>query len=247
MLHHLLCPEPSAAEATRALLLGPPGPPALDADATPHRRRGAFGRRAWTRGYAANPTFTGVCKVNLSINYNLGNPGGSQVGVVSASNQGTAGNAITDFTLSYGTGTVLDGNGAVNVNSLYVNNFSLSATTTKSVNLNGGSDTDFVTGAALALTKVKYFLVAMLGLASSSSPTPDGVQVLYVGPQGVANAFSSPWGGSGATVYEQVYWSTQHRGPAAGWTVTPATAMLFNVQNPGASALQTLIVIAGKI
>lgn len=193
----------------------------------------------------ATPVFTGSDKVNITINYNLGNPGGAQVGNVLASNSqsGQAQNQITDFTLSYGTGTVLDANGAVNVTGLYVYNSTLANATTKSVNMNGGSDVDFVSGAALVWSKLKYAFVANLGIVAGA---PDGLLYLQVGPQGVTNAFNAAWGGSGATVWNYCPWSISLRGPAAGWTVTAVTAMLFPVNNPGATTLQILIILAGK-
>lgn len=193
----------------------------------------------------ATPVFTGLDPVNLSINYNLGNAGGSQVGNANASPSlnGQAQNQITNFALSYGTGTVLDANGAVNVTGLYVYNSTLAATTTKSVNMNGGSDADFVSGVALVWTKLKYAFVANLGIVGGS---PDGLLFLQVGPQGITNAPALFWGGTGATLYNLCYWSLPLRGPAAGLTVTPSTGMLFPVNNPGATILQILIILAGK-
>lgn len=195
---------------------------------------------------AANPTITAVSKTNLYFSYNLGNPGGNQVGTLQVGSAGTAGNVVPDYVMDYGTGTVLDATGAVNVNTLYCFQGNVAASGTKQVNLNGGTDNDFVTGLGLVMSKAKYFLVANLGQTSVSPLAPDGVQFFNVGPQGVSNAFATPWGGSGATVYEQVPWCIEHRGPAAGWAVTASTAMLFCTANPGANGLTILIVVAGK-
>jgi hypothetical protein len=193
-----------------------------------------------------NPTITAVSKTYLQFNYNLGNPGGSQVGVINVGGQGTSA-VVPDYTMDYGTGTVLDTAGSVNVNTLYAYQGSVAGSGgTKQPNLNGGSDLDFVTGAGLVMVKCKYFLVANLGQTSVTPLAPDGVQYFNVGPQGVSNAFSAAWGGSGATVSEQVPWCIEHRGPAGGWTVTASTAMLFCTANPGANALTIQIVIAGK-
>jgi hypothetical protein len=182
-----------------------------------------------------------VDPVNLSINYNVGGACVAQVANLQASPQGTSGNVVPNFTLSYGTGTVLDANGAVPVNGLYVYQASLAASGTKSANMNGGTDVDAATGALLVWTKLKYWFVANLGIAGGA---PDGLLYLLVGPDSVAT--SAVAGFNASTNAIKTYWSMSYRGPAAGETVTAATAMLFNVNNPGASALNILIVLAGK-
>lgn len=187
-------------------------------------------------------TLTGSDPVNMQINYQLGNAGLTQVANVAGSSQsGAGGNVVTNFTLSYGVGTVLDANGAVNVNGLYVYQSTLAATTTKSPDMNGGADVDAATGVALVWTKLKYWFVANLGIVGGS---PDGLLYLLVGPNSVSN--SSVAGFNASTNAIKCYWSTSYRGPAAGDTVTASTAHLFNVNNVGATILNILIVLAGK-
>ena len=189
-------------------------------------------------------TFPGTDKVAIDVTFNTGGVGINTSARIQASAAGASAAIIPDFTMVYGTGTVLDANGAVPVNSLYFFQGTIANGTTKSIDLIGGADLD-VFGVAMNLTKVKWFCVANIGTAAGA--VPDGINKLYVGPQGVANAFSTPWGGAGATVYEECYWSKQCRGPATGWVVTASTADLFQVKNPGGTDLTVLIAIAGKI
>lgn len=188
-------------------------------------------------------TAPGTDKVQVDLTFNAGITGYAQVARVQASAQGANSAVIPDFTLSYGTGTVLDANGAVNYNQLYVFQGTVTNGTTKSVNMNTGSDLD-VTGVALAFLTLRWALVANIGTAAGAAP--DGIQKFKVGPQGIANAFGAAWGGVTAVVYEECYWSKQMRGPAAGWTVTASTANLWNVNVPGATDLTALIVLAGR-
>ncbi len=188
-------------------------------------------------------TLRGTSKVSLDVVYNANFTGYSHLSKILAGPNGTNDASFPDVTLSYGTGTVLDGAGAIPCNDIFFWQGTIAAGATKSIDLTGGSDAN-PDGVALAFTVVKYFLVANLGLATGAAP--DGIQSLQVGPRNVTNAWQGPWGGVGATVYETVYWRLEYAGPAAGITVTAGTGDLFIVKNPGASDMTVLIFIAGK-
>jgi hypothetical protein len=126
--------------------------------------------------------------------------------------------------------------GLVNLqaNKLYFFQGAIASGATKSINLNGGSDKD-VDGVALALSKIKYALVAVI--------SPDGVKYVQVGPRGVSSAWQGPWGGTGATVYINVPYRWEYCGLAAGIAVS--SGELFVVKNPGGASLNVLIALMG--
>ncbi len=183
---------------------------------------------------AANLSFT--AGITLSGSYNAG---ASATGDVSNTSLGAGGSnnaVVPNVTLSYGNGTVLDGNSANPAQVIYHKQFTIAATTMKTISLNGGADTDN-TNTALAMTKAKYFLVYILA--------PDGVISCRVGPQNQANAWQGPWGGLTAAVYDVCYYRREWAGPAAGVTITPATAMNFQIYNPGAGTITVGLFFAG--
>ncbi len=182
-------------------------------------------------------TITGLSKKSLELTYNAGYTGYSHLTKINAGPNGTNGAQFPDIGFSYGTGTVLDGAGAIPVNDIYFFQGTIAAGATKSIDLIGGADLN-PDGIALAFTKIKYALVAIVD--------PDGIVSLQVGPRNVSNAWQGPFGGVGATLYETVYWRWEWGGPAAGTTVTADTGDLFIVKNPGAGDLTVIIAIAGK-
>ncbi len=134
----------------------------------------------------------------------------------------------------------LDANGNLLVNSIYFFQGSIAGSGTKSIALYGGSDLD-VDGVALAFTTLTAFLVAVITPAGGNGP--DYVNYLKVGPRGVSNAWGGAWGGTGATVYQTVYNTYPWVGPKVG--VSVSSSDLFIVNNPGSTAITTLIALFG--
>lgn len=182
-------------------------------------------------------TITAVSTWNFNGTYNAGISGSGSVSVVNASATGSNSAVIPNFELVYGTGTTIDSSSRTPVNDWYIWQGSIGATSTKSVELYGGSDTNPF-GVALAFTHLKYFFVGVIA--------PDGIISVRVGPQNTAAAWQGPWGGTGATVYKSTYYRDEWCGLAAGSAVTDVTADIFPVYNPGAASLTALIIIAGK-
>lgn len=187
-------------------------------------------------------TLTGQSRLTVDITYNS-NPDGATnpFRISGAPNSNSL--VIPDIKLIYGTGTVLDANGAIPVNDEYFFYGTIAAGATKSIDLIGGADANPF-GTALAFTHIKYGLVCNIGTVAAGGP--DGISSVQVGPRGVANAWQGPWGGVGATVYEEVYWRWEYPGPAAGIAVTAGTGDLFLVKNNGAADVTAMIYLAGK-
>lgn len=181
-------------------------------------------------------TLNGTLKIGFDGSYDAGASASGRVDRLQIGNNAPKFIA-EDAALAYGTGTVLDANGAIPVNDWYDEIVSITTGATKTIDLTGGSDANPF-GVALAFTVVKCVIVALLD--------PDGINYVKVGPQAVANAWQGWFGGTGAGMYESVYWSTVHAGPAAGWTVTAGTGDLFTIINPNAGTVSVAIFIAGK-
>lgn len=142
-----------------------------------------------------------------------------------------------------GSASTLKG-GALQADDWYTNSLVIAGGATYSLNLNGGTDKD-PAGTALAFTAIKAVVIAITAIAGSTV-CPNGVDYLEVGPAGVVDAAQLWFGGVAADDYEQVYWQAFHPGPAAGWTVTPATAMLLPIKNPGANAITCAVLVIGN-
>src|SRR5581483_9791621 len=100
-----------------------------------------------------------------------------------------------------------------------------------------GSLTNPITG-TVTLTAVKRILIRVV--------SPDGTKKLYVGPQAVANAFATPWGGAGATVYTVVYEEYDIKNSYGGWAVTAGTGDILGMSNPGRTDVTYAILVIGK-
>ena len=97
---------------------------------------------------------------------------------------------------------------------------------------------DGVGNTGLVFAKIKLAVVALY--------SPDGTIALRVGPQGVANPWQGPYGGSGATVYKTVkYWDVIDYDPVTGTTVTAGTGDILGIYNPGGVAVDYQILLAG--
>lgn len=116
----------------------------------------------------------------------------------------------------------------------------------KSYDITTGANQDLdLTGTALqnglgeniAFTAIKLFVVAI--------HSPDGTKKVRVGPQGVANAWQGPYGGTGATVYEEVLEYMVKINQYGGWTVTAGTGDILRINNPGASTVTVSVWLLG--
>ena len=180
-------------------------------------------------------TIAGTSKFSLDVTYSgLGTASGRAVRLQASASANLA--TVPDVLFSYGTGTVLDSAGAIPVNDIYAEIKTVGLGSDLSITVNGGSDKN-PAGVALAFTKIKYAFVALM--------SPTAVKKLYIGPIDTANAAQLWFGTVGAGVYEEVYYRSEHIGPAAGWTGNSTTASIFYMSNPGAADISALIVLAG--
>lgn len=132
--------------------------------------------------------------------------------------------------------TLTTGTGANAVNLWYHARRTLAATTYDDLDLAGGLTGP--TGAALTFTAVKYVRLDVV--------SADGSKKLRVGPQGRSNAGQLWWGGTGATVYQDVYYTFEQRLPTAGgWAVTAGTGDIFPVYNPTGSSITYSLWVMG--
>lgn len=138
-------------------------------------------------------------------------------------------------TYNLGTGTALTGN-VIQIADWYLNQATITSGTTLSINLNGGSDANPF-GAALTWTKLKLVLISLVA--------PNGTNKIQIGPQGVSNAAQLWFGGVTSVCVVDEYYTMFKAGPPAGWTITPATAMLFNIKNPNAGSVNVSILLGG--
>jgi len=75
----------------------------------------------------------------------------------------------------------------------------------------------------------------------------DATKKLRVGPQGIANAWQGPFGGTGAEVYQETRnWLLWLDALGPGWTVTPGTGDVLPIMNPGDSSLSYILWILGN-
>lgn len=182
-------------------------------------------------------TIAGTTKFNLDMTYSgLGTASGRASRL--QLNASASVTTVPDVSFSYGTGVVLDSAGAIPINDIYAEIKTVPLGSDLSITVNGGSDTNPF-GVALAFTKIKYAFVGIM------SPTGLATKKLLLGPVATANAAALWFGTVGASVYEEVYWRSEHLGPAPGWTVNSTTASIFYMSNPGAANISALIVLAG--
>lgn len=132
--------------------------------------------------------------------------------------------------------TLLNGTGSGQASNWYLAVRSVAGTTADNLDLAGGLTNGL--GQVLTFTKVKYLLLAI--------NSPDGAKKLDLGPKGASNPFIGPWaGGSGATVYDEVYEVYENRNTFSGWTVTATTGDILGIYNPGATTVTYTIFIIG--
>jgi hypothetical protein len=90
---------------------------------------------------------------------------------------------------------------------------------------------------AVAFSKIKFLLIDI--------DSPDGTKAVRVGPQNVTNGWQGPWGGVGATVYQEVFTQMLLVHPYAGWTVTNSSADILRINNPTAGSVTLRYLIIG--
>lgn len=129
------------------------------------------------------------------------------------------------------------GTSSGNFNNWWHDQRTVAATTADNLDLRGGTVSTKL-GLILDFQTIKLIVIQIV--------SPDGTKSLRVGPQNVSNAFSSPWGGAGATVYETVFHShTFAFDPYTGFAVTAGTGDVLGIYNPGAGSVTYNIFIAG--
>jgi hypothetical protein len=133
--------------------------------------------------------------------------------------------------------SLTNGTGADEANAVYIDEFSIAASGSLSIDLNGGGLTDGL-GNALDFTAVKAVLLIADATNTNNVIMGNGT-----------NPFVGPFGAGTHTVAAEpggiVQLATRS---AAGWVVTPATADVLKLANSGAgSAVTGTIVIVGKV
>lgn len=131
--------------------------------------------------------------------------------------------------------TLTTGTGNQQVNQWYCARRTLAGTTFDLLDLSGGLTNGL--GQTVTLTKLKYVRLSVV--------SPDGTKALRIGPQNQAAAAQLWFGGTGATVYDTVYETVEHRMTYAGWTITGTTADILPIYNPGGSAVIYAIWLMG--
>jgi hypothetical protein len=117
--------------------------------------------------------------------------------------------------------------------------FTLAAGANLDLDLAGGTLKNAF-GDLLTFTAVKLLLVAV--------DAPDGTKKLRVGPQGVANGWPGPFGGTGATNYKElVNWEPVVNHPFAGYPVTAGSADVLRINNPTGVSVTGRYWLAGEV
>lgn len=118
-----------------------------------------------------------------------------------------------------------NGTGTGQANSKWEDTRTLAALANDDLDLAGGLTDAF--GATITFTKIKLLIITL--------DAPDGTLKLHVGPQGLANAWSAPFGGAGATVYKIVFQTEVLVWDKYGVAVTAGTGDLLRINNPHAT------------
>jgi hypothetical protein len=97
--------------------------------------------------------------------------------------------------------------------------------------------------AGIIFLAVKVLLIAII--------SPDGVKKLKVGPgaagAAVANAFVGPWANVASSFTTIDSFGMPINNPWGGYAVTPGTADVLRINNPGAGSVTYDILIAGTV
>lgn len=131
--------------------------------------------------------------------------------------------------------TYTNGSGAQQATIYFANSYTIAGAANQDIDLTGALTDDM--GQTVSNAVIKELLVAI--------DTPDGVMSVRVGPQGVANAWQGPFGGTVATSYETVYDVQRWTNSWNGWAVTAGTGDILRLNNPGGTAITVHVVILG--
>ena len=132
--------------------------------------------------------------------------------------------------------TFSDGSAAGQANKYYRSVNTIAAGATQSFDLAGSLVDPF--GATLTFLTIRAVVVSIVD--------PNGIKALYVGPQGVTNAWQGPFGDIDATSYlaTKSYVSFID-GLNLGWNVNAGYADILPIMNSSAVSLQYVIYIVG--
>lgn len=118
--------------------------------------------------------------------------------------------------------SLTDGTGSNEATSWFTDERTVTAGSTDSIDLNGTLTGPL--GDPINWTTVRVIVIAIT--------VPDGIQILRVGPQGVADAAQLGFGGTGSQAYLETDNFLILARPWGGWGITAATADLLPVKNP---------------
>jgi hypothetical protein len=127
------------------------------------------------------------------------------------------------------------GTGSGQANKLYIASRTVATVTADNLDL-AGSLADGL-GNTITFTSLKLMLFAIT--------SPDGTKTLRIGPRNQSNPFQGPWGGTGATVYQDVTHHWYGYEPVAGWAVTAGTGDILGVYNPSAGSVTYTVLLVG--
>lgn len=126
------------------------------------------------------------------------------------------------------------GSGDGQANKWYLARRTLAATTYDDLNLTSGLST---LGTTQAFTRLKRAFVGIID--------PDGTKRLRIGPQGRTNAATLWFQAATTNFWVETYTYLMMDRPITGWTITPSTADVFSVYNPGGSSVTYAIWLLG--
>lgn len=132
--------------------------------------------------------------------------------------------------------TFSDGAAAGQANKWHRSVNTIAAGATQTFDLAGSLVDPF--GATLTFSTIRAVVVSIVD--------PNGTKALFVGPQGVSNAWQGPFGGTGATSYISTKTFVSFIDPLnLGWTVTAGTADILPIMNSSAVSVQYVIWVLG--
>jgi hypothetical protein len=148
---------------------------------------------------------------------------------------GSFANPVTGFT--YGTTDTVSGDNGL-ASKMYIAQRTCTAGQTDPMVLGNGSLT--TAGVTQPFSKVKSLWIQIV--------SPDGTKALRVGPQGIVNAFTGPFGGStGTNSYKEVTdWEMVVNNKWTGYSVVAGTGDILVVKNAGAGDVVYNVMITGR-
>lgn len=130
-----------------------------------------------------------------------------------------------------------DGTGDGQANEVYSALLTIAASSTTSLDLSGAAIENPFEEAIAFTTIVAVFLAVV---------DPASTKRVRLGPQNVANAAQLWFGGTGATVYQEIYDDFAMVRKTGGWTITAGTGDLLPISNPDGVDVDVAILIIGR-